>query len=85
MNVVVAIAKAESNCDGTKVGDNYPINGLHAVSCGYLQIRTLKGRPNCEALKHLATNIAWAYRISNNGTNFKPWSVYLNGKYKQYL
>lgn len=64
----------ESSCDPNKVGDNYPINGLHAVSCGILQIRTLKGRPDCETLKDPATNVAWAYKIWQ-GQGYRAWSV----------
>lgn len=81
VDTVVRIAKAESGCNTNAVGDNYPIGGLHAPSCGVLQIRTLSGRPTCEQLKDLATNIAWAYKISNGGANFTPWSVYTSGKY----
>lgn len=81
VETVVRIAKAESNCNTNRVGDTYPINGLLAPSCGAMQIRTLAGRPTCDELKNLAINIAWAYKISNGGINFKPWSVYLSGKY----
>lgn len=85
VNLVVAIAKAESGCDTNAVGDDYVIAGLHAASCGVMQIRTLQGRPSCDKLKDLATNIEWAYKISNSGTNFKPWSVYTSGKYLNHL
>lgn len=83
-NLAFSIAKAESSCNINAIGDDYPINGLHAPSCGAFQIRTLEGRPNCDQLKDIATNVAWAYKISNNGTNFKPWSVYISGKYLRY-
>lgn len=81
VETVVRISKAESGCNTNAVGDNYPIGGLHAPSCGAMQIRTIAGRPSCAELQNLATNIAWAYKISNGGTNFKPWSVYTSGKY----
>jgi hypothetical protein len=81
----MAVMQAESGCNPTSVGDTRPINGLLAPSCGLFQIRTLKGRPSCEALKDPATNIEWAYKISNNGTNWKPWSVFTNQKYIKYL
>ena len=82
---------AESNCNTNAVGDNYPINGLYAPSCGAYQVRTLKGRPTCEQLKDPATNVEWAYKIYSakrkDGTQsmWKPWSVFTNGKYKRYL
>jgi hypothetical protein len=80
-----AVCMAESSGDSNAVGDNYAIAGLHAPSCGLMQIRTLKGRPSCEELKDPKTNMDWAYKISNNGTNFNPWTVYTNGKYLKYL
>lgn len=84
VNLMMAIMKAESSCVPTKVGDNYPIRGLHAPSCGLFQVRTLSSRPSCQALKDPATNIAWAYRIYQ-GQGLKAWSVYSNGKYKTHL
>lgn len=84
VNLMMAIMKAESGCRANAVGDNYPIRGLHAPSCGLMQIRSLSGRPSCEALKDPATNIAWAYRIYQ-GQGLKAWSVYTNGKYKSHL
>lgn len=61
-------------CDPHAVGDNYPINGVHAPSCGLLQVRTLAGRPSCEALKDPATNIAAAYKIWQ-GQGYRAWST----------
>ena len=54
---------AESGCNPYAVGDQYVINGVYAPSCGLLQVRTLAGRPSCEALKDPATNIAASYDI----------------------
>ena len=85
VKLVVAIAKAESGCNTNAVGDNYVIGGIYAPSCGVGQVRTLSGRPSCDQLKDLPTNIEWMYKISNNGTNFKPWSVYTSGKYLNHL
>ena len=81
VETVVRIAKAESGCNTYAIGDNYVIGGIYAPSCGVGQIRTLPGRPTCEELQHLPTNIAWMWKISNGGTNFRPWSVYISGKY----
>lgn len=91
---MLAIARAESGCNARAQGDNHPINGLLAPSCGLLQVRSLKGRPTCEQLKEPATNIAWAYKIYLCGSKdtkgncvrgYRPWSVYKNGAYKKYL
>jgi hypothetical protein len=84
VNIMLAIMKAESGCDTNRVGDNYPIGGLLAPSCGLLQIRTLAGRPSCEELKRSETNVEWAYRLYK-ANGYKPWSVYNNGQYTRYL
>lgn len=84
INLMLAIAKAESGCRTDAVGDNYPIRGLHAPSCGLFQVRSLKGRPSCEALKDPSTNIYWAYKIYK-GQGLKAWSVYTKGLYKNHL
>ena len=77
--------QAESGCNQNAVGDTSPINGLLAHSCGLFQVRTLAGRPSCEQLKDPATNIQWAYKISGNGSNWRPWSVFTNGKYLKHM
>lgn len=64
----------ESGCNTNAVGDNYVIGGIYAPSCGLLQVRTLAGRPSCEALKNPATNIATAYSIWL-GQGYSAWSV----------
>jgi hypothetical protein len=74
VEVMLRIMKAESSCNPNAVGDDYPIRGLHAPSCGLLQIRTLSGRPSCVELKDPATNIAWAYRIYQS-QGYPAWSV----------
>lgn len=74
VSVMLQIMKAESSCNPSSVGDNYPIRGLLAPSCGLFQIRTLSSRPSCEALKDPATNIAWAYRIYQ-GQGYPAWTV----------
>jgi len=72
--VFLQIANKESGCNPSAVGDDFVINGVHAVSCGLFQVRTLSSRPTCEELKDPATNIAWAKRIYL-GQGFKAWSV----------
>lgn len=80
-----AVCMAESGGNTNAVGDDFVIAGLHAPSCGLMQIRTLAGRPSCEELKDPITNMDWAYRVSNSGTNFKPWSAYTSGKYLKFM
>ena len=82
--LMMAIMKAESNCNPNAVGDTWEIGGVTAPSCGLMQVRTLKGRPSCEQLKDPATNVATAYKIYQ-GQGLKAWSVYNNGKYKKHL
>lgn len=84
VNLMLAIAKAESGCNTNAVGDNYPIRGLHAPSCGLFQIRTLASRPSCAALQDPAVNVSWAYKIYQ-GQGLKAWTVYTKGLYKKYL
>jgi len=81
---MVAISQAESHCDTNRVGDNYVIGGIFAPSCGVFQVRTLAGRPDCDSLKDLATNVEWAHKIWQ-GQGLNAWSVYLNGQYRNYL
>lgn len=90
VRIAMAVMQAESSCIADRVGDDYPINGLHRASCGLFQVRTLDGRPTCEQLKDPATNVEWAYRIhqaskARDNDPFYPWSVYNSGKYKQFL
>lgn len=90
VQIAMAVMEGESSCVADRVGDDYPINGLHRASCGLFQVRTLDGRPDCEQLKDPATNVEWAYRIykasKDRGNDpFYPWSVYNSGKYKQFL
>ena len=47
--------------------------------------RTLAGRPSCDELKDPKTNLEWAWKISNQGTNWSAWSVYKSGKYLQFM
>ena len=84
-NIMRAICMGESGGNPNAVGDNYVIAGLYAPSCGLWQIRTLKGRPTCEELKNPQTNLEWAWKISNQGTNWKPWTVYGSGAYLKYI
>lgn len=84
VRIMMAIMEAETHCRPDAVGDNYVIAGLYAPSCGLFQIRTLQGRPSCEALKDPRTNVEWAHKIYK-GQGLRAWSVFTNGKYQRYL
>lgn len=77
-DVALKVAKAESGCNPMAIGDNYPIRGLHAPSCGLFQIRTLAGRPSCSQLQNPETNVSWAYRLYK-ASGWQPWTVCNHG------
>jgi len=83
VSVALAVVQAESGCNPNAIGDNYPIGGLLAPSCGLFQVRTLAGRPSCEQLQNPATNVEWAYKLYRE-SNWQPWSVCKNGKVSCY-
>jgi hypothetical protein len=87
----VAVAKAESGFDAAAIGDEHLVDAKWGPSAGLWQIRSLKadsgtGRHrDFTRLFDPAFNARSAYAISGGGTNFNPWSVYKNGRYKQHL
>lgn len=82
---MMAIMQAESSCIPDRVGDNYPIRGVLAPSCGLFQVRTISAaRGTCEQLKDPAFNIEKAYGIYK-GQGLTAWSVYTSGKYLTFL
>jgi Lysozyme like domain len=89
--VATAIALAESGGRTDAEGDLALQNGTWGPSVGLWQIRSVKadtgtGKPrDYTRLKDPAFNAAAAYAISNGGKNFKPWSTYTSGKYKDKL
>jgi hypothetical protein len=75
VDVALRVCEAESNGNPNAVGDGH----IPPVSCGLMQIRTLPGRPSCEALKDPEFNIQYAYDMwSRKG--WRPWSVCSNGR-----
>lgn len=99
-NILAAIARAESGNQLNCFGDDYkPYIGQRTAqgttwgpSYGTFQIRTIdqhKGKGDCRDIKRLRNNLEeqtkCAWEISQHGKNYRPWSVYLNGKYRQYL
>ena len=84
VNIIGAISESESGCEAWSVGDNYVIAGIYAPSCGVLQVRTLAGRPDCESLKDIPTNVRAAYQVWTE-QGYQAWTKYQTGEYKEYL
>lgn len=81
-----AICMAESGGNPTK--DNAGLNADGSVDYGLMQINSIHADMvggNLELLREPATNIKIAYSLSKGGQDWTPWSVYKNGKYRQYL
>ncbi len=77
---MLAIAQAESGCDPTA---RNTANSDGSTDTGLLQINSIHGI-DAATLLDPAVNIQAAYRIyQSQGIN--AWSVYNNGKYKEYL
>lgn len=74
VDTMLKIMFAESRCNPAAIGDDYPIRGLHAPSCGLMQVRTLTGRPDCQSLQDPSTNIEWAYKIYQS-QGYRAWTV----------
>lgn len=87
VNIMTAIAKAESNCRIDATGDTtltYQANGrTYGYSVSVLQVRIMQGREHCDA-HDLTINVRCAYEIYKR-QGLRAWSVYNNGKYMRYL
>lgn len=84
---MVAISQAESHCRADAKGDTtltFEQDGrIYGYSLSVLQVRILPGRESCDTydvsvIVECAHNI-WKYQ------GYHAWSVYSNGKYKEYL
>lgn len=91
-HTMAAIAHKESGHQLNCFGDESLINSKWTDSYGIFQIRGLvaeNGKGTCRDITALVNNIEkqsqCAYEISGGGTNFRPWSMYLNGKYRKSL
>lgn len=83
-NLMLAIAKAESNCVLDTVGDTnltFNRNGrVYGYSIGPLQVRVLPGREWCETGDYYeCAHTIWQQQ------GYRAWSVFLNGRYREYL
>ena len=87
----VAVSKAESGFDSDAVGDAGLMDETWAASHGLFQVRCLHaergtGGVRDELANHdPAHNARSAFAISAQGTNFKPWSVFLSGTYRRHV
>lgn len=89
--IAVAIAKAESGLNQAAVGDTALVDAKWGPSIGLWQVRSLKadkGTGRARDANRLADpvfNARAMFQISNGGTNWRPWSVYTSGAYRQHL
>jgi hypothetical protein len=92
LQTAVAIAGAESGFNPLATGDVDLQDQKWGPSAGLWQIRSLK--PHYLSLdpyrdiNHLYDplfNAKAAWKISSGGSNFKPWSVYVNGRYQDFV
>lgn len=78
--LAAAIALAESG--GVT---NAIVRSSREFSVGLWQINTLAhAQYSPKAMADPMMNAAAAFQISNGGTNWKPWTTYTSGKYKQF-
>lgn len=89
--IAVAIAGAESTFNPKATGDLAIQDAKWGPSVGLWQIRTLKpGSLHLEPIRDIRDlydplkNAQAAFAISKGGTNFKPWSTYINNAYQHY-
>ena len=90
--IAVAIAYAESRFNPSAIGDVSLQNAKWGPSVGLWQIRSLNNDflnidpvRNYNKLFDPQYNADAAFKISNGGKDFSPWSTYINGAYKGYL
>jgi hypothetical protein len=77
---MTAIAQAESARDPGAVGDVALQNRTFGPSVGLFQIRTVKAETG-----KVEAQVKAALNISNNGTNFRPWSTFTSGSFRKFL
>ena len=93
LTTATAVALAESHGDSSQVGDVGLQNGTWGPSVGLWQIRSLnpghgtaaeQAQRDQTANLDPATNAQNAYSISQQGSNFNPWSTYTSGAYQNF-
>lgn len=91
LTTMVAIIMGESGADPDNVGDEGLVTQKWGPSIGLAQIRSLWGDRGTgrtrdpDRLTDPAFNLRSAFAISSGGTNFRDWSVFTNGRYRDYL
>lgn len=91
LEIAVAIAKAESGWRSDAMGDTTITTGTWGPSIGLWQIRSLKaetgtgGTRDANKLKDPEFNARSMVAVSGGGTNWRPWSVYTSGAYRNHL
>lgn len=89
--IATAVALAESGGRTDAMGDVGLQNGTWGPSIGLWQIRSIKaqqgtGQPrDASRLTDPQFNAASMVSISGAGKNWKPWTTYTKGTYKQFL
>ena len=87
-NVALAIMEAESQGDGSRIGDKekeFTINGqIYGESCGLMQIRIFPGRPDCQTLLNPKENLTEARKIYER-YGWSAWSTFKSGQYLKYI
>jgi Lysozyme like domain len=84
----VAVGMAESSCRPNAQNANGPTKGCPngSVDRGLWQINSCWHPSVSKSCAYDAQcNANSAYRISAQGTNFRPWAAYTNGSYKKHL
>lgn len=90
----IAVCQAESSFNVFAINSSAR-GGIWGDAVGLFQVRCLvrpelagnaldRGRITDKMLDARA-NAYFAYQLSNQGRNFKPWSAYTNGAYRKYL
>lgn len=89
--VATAVAWGESDLNPSAVGDLSLQDGTWGPSIGLWQVRSLKAHRgtgqtrDADRLTDPAFNAQATVEISENGTNWNPWTIYRSGAYQQYL
>lgn len=89
--IATAIAWAESQLKPDAIGDVDLENEKWGPSVGLWQVRSLRAdtgtgkERDIERLGDPSFNARSMVAISNAGTNWKPWSVYTNGRYLKHI
>lgn len=89
--ISVAIALAESGGRTDAVGDRSLTTVVWGPSVGLWQIRSFNAQRGTGKTRDETANLDPAHNaramveLSENGTNWRPWSVYTSGRYRAFL